>query len=113
MAKKESKYPEEQRIADLIKSHRDSMSDPATDAQKGKLTILKQQLGAMKFARLASKRTNAALKQINNVGALAGKAYSCTPAQSERVVTALADAVEGVQKAFESPTKAKGPVFAL
>jgi len=113
MAKKPSKYPEEQRLSDLIKSTRDSASDPITDGQAKKISDLKKQLGGMKFQRLVTKRVIAALKQIGNVGALAGKSYSYTTAQATEVTDALAGAVEAVHAAFANPAKKNAPVFKL
>lgn len=54
------------------------------------------------FLRLAPKRTNAALKRIRMLRALANKsAYEYTPEDVSKILDALAKAVEDVDRAFE------------
>lgn len=54
------------------------------------------------FLRLAQKRTNAALKRIRMLRALANKsAYDYTPEDVAKILDVLAKAVQDVDRAFE------------
>ena len=50
-----------------------------------------------KFARLATKRTQAALQKIRLLGNLTGSSYAYTPEQAARIVGALRAAVGAVE----------------
>lgn len=56
---------------------------------------------ADKFRRLASKRTQNALKQISGVGKLSTSAYEYTPEQVEKIFGAIQSAVDSAKAKFE------------
>lgn len=114
MARKQN--PEEMRLASLIKDTRDKAKKSnrdLTEAESSKIADYKRQLGSLKFKRLAEKRVGAALKQINNVAALAGKSYTSTPGQQKEIIDALVASVEGVNTAFSAPQAKAKKVFQL
>ena len=53
-----------------------------------------------KFRRLASKRTNAALKKIQLLGNLSSPQYKYTPEQAEKIIEALKNAVADAETKF-------------
>ncbi len=56
---------------------------------------------ADKFRRLASKRTQNALKQISGIGKLSTSAYEYTPEQVEKIFGAIQSAVDNAKAKFE------------
>lgn len=69
-------------------------------ANKKKAKVKRDKRAA--FLRLANKRTKSALKRLRQIRALANRAaYDYTDAEAAKIVTALAKAVEDVDKAFE------------
>ncbi len=67
---------------------------------------------ADKFKRLASKRTNNAIKQIENIGKLSTSAYEYTLEQVERIFGALQDTLDTAKAKFNK-TKATKQKFTL
>ncbi len=78
----------------------DTMSEPAAADGETK---------ADKFRRLASARTNNAIKQITGIGKLSTSAYEYTPEQVEKIFTALQDALDAAKQKFDKtkPTTAQ------
>lgn len=58
------------------------------------------------FARLATGRTNKALKSIGLIAQLTGSAYESTDVEKRAIVTALKAAVEQVEETFAGKAKA-------
>lgn len=56
-----------------------------------------QETKEQKFARLATKRTQAALGKIKLIGNLAASSYRYTPEQASRVIASLRQAVDEVE----------------
>ena len=53
-----------------------------------------------KFKRLASKRVSNAIQKIELIGNLSGASYECTAEDSEKIIAALQQAVDGVKGRF-------------
>lgn len=60
-----------------------------------------------KFKRLASKRVNNALQKIKLIGNLSGSSYECTAEDTEKIITALQQAVDGVKEKFSKKAPGK------
>ena len=56
---------------------------------------------ADKFKRLASKRTNNAIKAISSIGKLSTSAYEYTPEQVEKIFAAIGQACDEAKSKFE------------
>lgn len=56
---------------------------------------------AEKFRRIASKRTNNALRQIDNIGKLSGSSYEYTNEQVEKIFDALQKALDSAHAKFQ------------
>ena len=67
---------------------------------------------ADKFRRLASKRTNNALKQIEGIGKLSTSAYEYTPEQVEKIFGTLQAAIDLNREKFNKQKK-ESPEFQL
>ena len=66
------------------------------------------------FIRLATDRTNKAVNMINLIGKLANTSqYSYTPEQVAKIVQALSDATNRVQRKFNNPKEAPKGEFSL
>lgn len=71
-------------------------------------TITTQELPADRFKRLATARTNKAIKAISLLKNLSNRSlYSYSQAQVEVIIGALVDEVESVQAAFEPKAEQK------
>lgn len=66
-----------------------------------------------KFARLATKRVNAALVKIRLIGNLSGPGYVHTPEQITAINAALSSAVTAAMQAFSRTAKAAESGFKL
>ena len=66
------------------------------EAQQGGVQETKEQ----KFARLATKRTQAALQKIRLITNLTGSSYAYTPEQAAKIIAALRAAVNVVEAKF-------------
>lgn len=62
---------------------------------------------AQRFQRLATKRTQVALKRIGLVGNLTGPGYDYTPEQAAKIISALRAAVSAVETKFSRTRGAK------
>ena len=62
-----------------------------------------------KFARLAGKRTQAALTKIRLISNLASSGYSYTDEQSGKIIAVLREAVNAVEAKFQKVRGAKRP----
>ena len=60
-----------------------------------------------RFVRLATKRTQVALHKINLVGNLASPSYRCTDEQVQKIIGALREAVDGVERKFRKEGETK------
>ena len=69
---------------------------------------------AANFVRLATDRTNKAVNMIDLIGKLANTSqYSYTPEQVAKIVQALNDATNRVQRKFANPKEAPKGSFSL
>jgi len=75
-------------------------------------TSFENESKADKFKRLASKRTNNAIKQIENIGKLSTSAYEYTPEQVEKIFDALQHTLDTAKAKF-SKTKTEKETFSL
>ena len=66
-----------------------------------------QETKEQKFARLAAKRTQAALQKIKLIGNLSGSSYKYTDEQAARIMSSLRQAVDAVEGKFQK-TKGAG-----
>jgi len=66
----------------------------------------KDETPADAFARLATGRTNKAVKSISLIAQLTGSAYESTDVQKRAILTALEAAVEQVKDTFAGTAKA-------
>lgn len=90
--KKASKFPEENKLADAIKSLRKKADGrEMTSGEKSQLDNFKTQLAAMRFKRMAVARVNKTLHAIGLIGNL-GK-YRPTPEQVDKMQKAFQDAL--------------------
>ena len=62
---------------------------------------------AQRFQRLATKRTQVALKKIGLLGNLTGSSYDYTPEQAAKIVSVLRAAVGAVETKFNRTRGAK------
>lgn len=65
-----------------------------------------------RFKRLASLRTQNAMKRIKLIGNLSGPGYRYADEQVDKIITALRAAVDEVESRFKK-TKGKGAEFTL
>lgn len=90
--KKESKFPEENKLAEQIKAIRKKAEGrEMTAAEENQLTALKSNLQAMQFKRMAISRVNKTLHGIGLIGNL-GK-YKPTAEQVDKMQKAFQDAL--------------------
>ena len=75
--------------------------------------VIEGESKADKFKRLAAKRTNNALKQINNLGNLSTSAYEYTPEQVEKIFGALQGALDECRAKFEKTKQKDNQEFTL
>lgn len=97
---KESKAPAgEQKIADQITALKKQIGDKeATATQKKQLADWRNELGKMRFVRIANKRVPKVLKGIIGIANLSGVGYVSTPEQQKAIIAALNQAVAGVEQ---------------
>ena len=76
---------------------------------------VKEETKSQRFQRLATKRTQAALKKIRLLGNLTSSSYDYTPEQAAKIVSALRAAVGAVEGKFNRVrgTKASEASFTL
>jgi len=65
-----------------------------------------------KFKRLATQRVPNAIKKIEIIGNLAGSGYESTQEDTDKIISALQEAVDGVKEKF-SKKKTQAPKFEL
>jgi len=82
----------------MTKTHK----KPTPQSAKAK----KPETPAEAFTRLATGRTNKAIKAIGLIGQLTGSAYESTPEQRNAIVLALEATVQHVKDAFDGRAKA-------
>lgn len=75
-------------------------------AGRKKADVGKEESKAEKSVRLAQQRVGMALKYLNLVGNLAGTGYEFTPAQKDKMLTALDEAVVRVKERFGGKSQA-------
>jgi len=68
-----------------------------------------QETKEQKFARLATKRTQAALGKIKLLGNLAASSYRYTPEQAARIIASLRQAVDEVEAKLNKVRGSRGP----
>lgn len=76
----------------------EEMMDGGQD--NGQMDPSSQESKADKFRRIATIRTNSALKAINGLGKLSTPAYESTPEQIEKIFTALQKALDNARDKF-------------
>lgn len=69
---------------------------------KRKSQVPKEETAAQRFKRVIEPRVGKALKAIRLVGSVSGSTYSYTERDVANIVTALRDAVDGVEQRFSS-----------
>jgi len=101
-------YADEKAIADKLEALSNKVgSGDYTDAQKAERTKLRNELGALKFARLAKQRVGKAMQMIGNVGKLGGAGYTRTEDQVKNINKLLSDAVNAAVVNLGSTKKGK------
>ena len=80
--------------------------------ENGEVAAIEGESKADKFRRIASHRTNNALKQITGIGKLSTSAYEYTPEQVEKIFGALQQALDDAKSRFEKKPN-NGPSFSL
>lgn len=87
-------YPEEQKIETQLETYA-KIKEP-TDAQKANAKTLRQDLGKLRFVRLAKQRVPKALKALDSIGKLAGSGYGNTAEQADKITKALQQKLDAV-----------------
>lgn len=83
----------------------DESSESGGDGESTGIGETKEQ----KFARLATKRTQAALTKIRLLSNLATSSYSYTDEQAGRIISALRESVDAVDAKFRKVRGARRP----
>ena len=73
----------------------------------GEVDQKSQETREARFARLATRRTQVALQKISLIGNLASPSYRYTGEQVQKIVAALRDAVDDVERKFGKQKEAK------
>jgi hypothetical protein len=105
--------PEETAVEKQLEALAKQIGDKEpTTAQKEQRTKLRDQLGSLRFARIANKRIPKTLKAIQQIANLSGPNYRSNEAQVTAIVEALTQAVANVKSKL-SGTKEKASGFVL
>lgn len=78
----------------------------------GESKVPENETKAQKFVRLGVPRVQKAIKALDAIGNLAGSGYESTTEQQEKIITALREKLDAVEKRLAGNT-VTGPAFTL
>lgn len=101
-------YADEEAIKAQIEAKKKAAGDNPTEAQAKELTGLRQNLGALRFKRLAKQRYAKAVAALRGVAKLGGAGYTRTPEQIAKISNGLVAEYNAAMTALKSTSgKAK------
>lgn len=94
-AKRQPKvYPDEQKIFAQLEAFA-KIKEP-NEKQKADAKALRQQMGQLRFLRLARARVSKCLKALDSIAKLSGSGYANTPEQADKIIKALQSGLDVV-----------------